>query len=622
VTNTDQTGRVPMATAVIQARMSSTRFAGKILRLIRGRPLLWHIIHRLKKCRLVDKTVIATSIEPSDDAVESFAKDIGVPCYRGSLNNVLERFSGAVELYPNPYIVRICGDSPLIDPPTIDEHIESLIAGDGDYALLEEPEDNIQEGFEALSRRLMTRLVEEAGDDPVAVEHVTGYVKFHPEFCRIINQPLHEDYRVPGSRTSIDTPADMEFVETLYELTNTAAGDLDLIAAVELIRNRPELLEINRHVRQKSGDEPTRRVIIRCDADVEMGFGNLSRCMMLAKAFREQMSWGVTFASPSAAVIERARDENYGLIELEPTDIAGSLAKALDKNRPDAIILDLTDSTSREEVETWRQFTYLITGIDDRSDRRLATDLVFYPPAPELRDLDWGHTQTEVLSGWDWIILGSVPKRPAQTADRNDRPPKVLLTLGGFVPVEMACRWVDIIATLDISFEIEFVVAAGFEDKERLRSRVVQSFPESQFSVDVSDLPERMARSDLVICAFGVTAYEAVAEGCSTLIIARNHNNALSASALQEAGAARALGENDRLSDEEIADDIERLLGSEQERAKIRRRPGELIDHNGAMRIALHVHRKLDEILQGQLDGAEAEQRSNEEIPNRPRKNW
>jgi len=591
-----------LATAVIQARMSSTRFAGKILHPIWGKPLLWHIIHRLKNTPRVNKIVVATSIEPTDDAVEEFAASVRIPCVRGSLNNVLERFSFAVEQFPNRYIVRICGDSPLIDPFMINEHLESLAREDGDYAVVDDLENCIHEGFEVFSHRLLLRIENELYDDPIAMEHVTGYVKFHPEFCRVIVHKLREEHYVPGSRTSVDTPADLEFIEKLYELTGASVGDLDMDRAVQLIRAQPELLEVNRHVRQKTGDEPTRRVCIRCDADKQKGFGNLSRCMTLAKAFREYLSWGVTFASASSAVIEKARSEKYGVIELDVDDPVGSFSHALEASRPDAVVLDLSDATSRADVDTWHNSTQLITVIDDRSERRLAADLAFYPPAPELNDLNWSDSNAEVLSGWDWIILGGTFRRFGKSKYQSTHPAKVLLTLGGSVPSGMACRLVKIIGGLEMKFDIEVVVADGFEGKEHFQNVMEQALPGSGLSVNVPDLADRMVESDLVICAFGVTSYEAVAEGCATLIIPRNHNNALSAFALEDAGAARALDENDKLSDDMIADEISKLIGSGEEREKIRRRPGELIDHSGGMRIAQHIRKKLDEILQKGLD--------------------
>ncbi|MGH6827760.1 MAG: cytidylyltransferase domain-containing protein, partial [Rhizomicrobium sp.] len=82
-------GRGP-AVAVVQARMSSSRLPGKVLAPIAGRPLLWHIVHRLRQCHMVSRVVIATSTNPSDDAIAAFCGEHDLLCIRGSLDNVLD----------------------------------------------------------------------------------------------------------------------------------------------------------------------------------------------------------------------------------------------------------------------------------------------------------------------------------------------------------------------------------------------------------------------------------------------------------------------------------------------------------------------------------------------------
>ena len=79
--------------AIIQARMGSTRFPGKVLALLAGKPVLWHVVHRLQKCRRVQQVAIATSDKPADDALTKFAQEIGVPVFRGPEDNVLARFA-------------------------------------------------------------------------------------------------------------------------------------------------------------------------------------------------------------------------------------------------------------------------------------------------------------------------------------------------------------------------------------------------------------------------------------------------------------------------------------------------------------------------------------------------
>src|SRR5580693_457633 len=93
--------------AVIQARMSSSRLPGKVLMPIAGKPLLWHIVHRLGQCRTIDSIAVATSTDPRDDAIAEFCGADGIVCVRGSLDNVLDRFRAAAERTGAGTVLRI-----------------------------------------------------------------------------------------------------------------------------------------------------------------------------------------------------------------------------------------------------------------------------------------------------------------------------------------------------------------------------------------------------------------------------------------------------------------------------------------------------------------------------------
>ena len=100
----------PRVAAIIQARMGSTRLPGKVLMPLSGKPVLWHIIHRLRKCRMVDVVAIATSDQPCDDPLVEFARNEGVELVRGPEDNVLQRYALAAEKLAPDYIVRVTGE--------------------------------------------------------------------------------------------------------------------------------------------------------------------------------------------------------------------------------------------------------------------------------------------------------------------------------------------------------------------------------------------------------------------------------------------------------------------------------------------------------------------------------
>ncbi|MEZ4483752.1 MAG: NTP transferase domain-containing protein [Syntrophotaleaceae bacterium] len=171
----------PRVAAIIQARMGSTRLPGKVLLPLAGRPVLWHIIHRLRQCRTLDRIAVTTSDRPDDDVLVAWCETEGVPVFRGPEDNVLQRFAIAAESLDPEVILRVTGDAPLIDPTVIDLLVNTLLREDADYCVGDSAHPTIHEGFSPFQRRALSRLLTDASRDPVAVEHVTAYLACHPE---------------------------------------------------------------------------------------------------------------------------------------------------------------------------------------------------------------------------------------------------------------------------------------------------------------------------------------------------------------------------------------------------------------------------------------------------------
>ena len=124
-------------TAILCARMSSTRLPGKVLADICGKPALEHIVERLNKAECIGKVIIATSTHDDDDAIASLAAGLSTPCYRGSLNNVSERIDGAIKRHApdSKYIFRAMSDQPFFDWKMLDEAFSLLVSHDWDFLL-------------------------------------------------------------------------------------------------------------------------------------------------------------------------------------------------------------------------------------------------------------------------------------------------------------------------------------------------------------------------------------------------------------------------------------------------------------------------------------------------------
>src|SRR5665213_962415 len=171
--------------AVIQARMGSVRLPGKVLKPIAGQPLLWHIVHRLKACRLLEEIAVATTVNPADEAIVEWCNAQGVTVVRGPEDDVLARYARAAEKLDADIIVQVSSDAPFIDAGFVDHLVATLIEQDVDYVLMKDGAECAQEGVDPFSRRALDRLMMDAAQDRCAKEHVTGYFRLHPDFVKI-----------------------------------------------------------------------------------------------------------------------------------------------------------------------------------------------------------------------------------------------------------------------------------------------------------------------------------------------------------------------------------------------------------------------------------------------------
>ena len=151
--------------AIIQARMGSTRLPGKVLKEISGKPMLWHVIERVKRCKEIDNIVIATTSKDEDKAIIYIAEKCGVETYAGSENDVLDRYYQAAKKVNADVIIRITADCPLINPTTIDEMINICLNENIEYVCGYPNIPSIEEGMEVISLPALEKVKSLGTDD-------------------------------------------------------------------------------------------------------------------------------------------------------------------------------------------------------------------------------------------------------------------------------------------------------------------------------------------------------------------------------------------------------------------------------------------------------------------------
>ena len=230
--------------AIVQARLGSSRLPGKALLDIAGRPMLAHVLDRALAIAGIDGVVLATTLNPADDALVEFARRRSIPCTRGSEADVLDRFRQALTEHPADVIVRVTADCPLLDP-----RVSGLVlaeyrrrAGDVDYVSNVHP-PTYPDGLdtEVVSRQALERAWREA-TLPSDREHVTSYIWRNAGAFRLANVATEPSRG--HLRWTVDEAADLEFVRAVYaKLGGEAAFGMD--AVLELLRAEPALADVN-----------------------------------------------------------------------------------------------------------------------------------------------------------------------------------------------------------------------------------------------------------------------------------------------------------------------------------------------------------------------------------------
>lgn len=201
---------------ILQARTSSTRLPGKVLRALCGAPMLQRQIERVRRAQRIGTLVVATSVDPSDDPIESLCAAIGVACHRGPLDDVLGRFAGALAAFgTTDHVVRLTGDCPLADWDVIDATIDRHLQSGADYTsnTLELTFPKGQD-VEVMKAQHLADAAREAVD-PYEREHVTPFLYRRPERFRLAN--FDRTPPLPDLRWTVDTPEDFAFVTRVYE---------------------------------------------------------------------------------------------------------------------------------------------------------------------------------------------------------------------------------------------------------------------------------------------------------------------------------------------------------------------------------------------------------------------
>lgn len=230
--------------AIIQARMGSTRLPGKVLKELSGQPVLYHIIKRIEQVPGIDKIIVATTEEEIDNSIESYVNSIGFSCFRGSSDNVLDRFHQAAISACADVIIRLTADNPLVDPRVLEQLMACFERCGYDYAATSGYPIGL--GAEIFTYGALNTAYKNASL-PYEKEHVTPYMYQNGQTVGRLIAPVDQS----SLRFTMDTPEDYIFIQHIYDALYHGSHDFYLDDVLALLREHPDLIKINAHIHQK-----------------------------------------------------------------------------------------------------------------------------------------------------------------------------------------------------------------------------------------------------------------------------------------------------------------------------------------------------------------------------------
>ncbi|MEI2428174.1 glycosyltransferase family protein [Priestia megaterium] len=237
--------------AIIQARMGSTRLPGKIMKEVLGKTLLEYQIERIKRSKLIDKIVVATTTKESDDNIVSLCNKLSIAYFRGSEEDVLARYYHAATEHKADIVVRLTSDCPLIDANEIDKVIRKFIESKGTYDYVSNTlVRTYPRGFdtEAFSYEVL-KLAHKEAKDHAYREHVTAYIYNNVTTFTVVgveNRTNDSQYRL-----TVDTEEDFLLVKKIIESLYPVNKEFNLQDIVALLKDNPTWNDINHHIKQK-----------------------------------------------------------------------------------------------------------------------------------------------------------------------------------------------------------------------------------------------------------------------------------------------------------------------------------------------------------------------------------
>ncbi len=583
--------------AIIQSRMGSTRLPGKVLKEICGKPILEHIVERLQRVPSLDDIVLATTTNEKDDQLAEFSLKLGICCFRGSEDDVLSRYLKAAEMSQAELIIRITGDCPLIDPPTIDTMIQLAKKEKAEYVICNPSEPVIHEGFEVVSIEAL-RKVDQLASEDYHREHVTIYIKENSNLFNIKYADTDPEYKGEGYRISVDNNCDFRFMQEVYKRLYIPGEILDLKRVIALLKDHPEIRELNRHISQKSVRAASYRVVFLIEGGSQSGLGHLRRCLSLAKVLHESYHCGIEFITNNdPKVTERIVKRGFSVRAiLDSEDIVKCLGDLYSNDLINVLVVDTKNYYGEGLIQRLRrEFPNLLIAVIDKVDGECEmANLVVIPAAHVPYNQEPTFKKAKLLIGPQYIILGEEFSKEHRIGrlrqkDKNN----LIVSMGGSDPNNITLKVLRALEASRDRYNITVIIGPAYVHKDELFSFTNNCKRKIEVVENPSDIVRYFKTAAVAIVAFGVTVYEMAALGVPAVVITHTPKDIIYAEQLEKTGLCLNLGYHNDISVEGLASKLETILSQTESFQQIEKKNASIVDGGGALRVSEEIYKLI-----------------------------
>jgi spore coat polysaccharide biosynthesis protein SpsF len=574
--------------AIIQARTNSSRFPNKIFKKIQNKTILEHVITQVSNSKLIDEIIIATTNSKNDQSIVKFCKKNKIKFFRGSSNDLLDRYFKCAIKNSCQTIVRITSDCPLIDPNIIDKAIKKFQKNDFDYVsnniefingMWKNSTCNFPQGMTVeISNMKTLKKAWKNAKKYSEREHVFPYVQFNPKLFKISN--IKYRYNYDNIRCTIDRIDDLKFLKQTYEYLPNKTS-IHITDILKVIKKYPDLLKINSHIDFEEGylisvkkDETSKmqKIFFLVDGNNKIGLGHVHRMINLAHEIKK-LNKNIIFLT-NDVLVKKIISSNFLCHIIQKNKKQFNL---ITKN--DLVIVD-KHNEPKNNLLFFKKNSKILIGIDyiGKGKTHFSKGInILYPKS--------GITGKKSYSGFKYSILNENFKN-VKPIKIKKIPKSIVLLQGG---TDSNCFTPKIInSILQLNLKLKITIIGNLSKKcESNVKKIIQKHPKQIiFKKNVSSIHNEFVKHDLAITGAAMTMLELASLGIPSIIICTEKFETETANLLTKLKYGINLGYQTNVSDKRIKNTLSVLFQNYKLRAKMNEYGPKIIDCKGTSRIS------------------------------------